>query len=172
MSLNIFIEKVYTESNETSIFDFYDEKLIDCRCKVFIGQTNRDQFEYVGAILLKNRNKEFNSNITSYKQPDFKIDENEEENMMLTSPYYEDLKGIVYYFKSNSKGLKSGDRLEILFYKFRQLLSTRLKPFAKYSMLLDKLVEKQTKFDTHSKLIIDDFLTDPKTNKTIRVNKF
>lgn len=44
------------------------------------------------------------------------------------------------------------------------------KPFGKYKMLLDLLISNQDEFNPQTKLNIDDYLIEPKTNTTLKVN--
>lgn len=73
-------------------------------------------------------------------------------------------KKLIYYFKDESL-LNLGDYLEIFCYKSHK---RTLRPFGKYKMLLDLLILNQDEFNTQSKLSIDDYLVDPKTNATLK----
>ncbi|CAF0895015.1 unnamed protein product, partial [Brachionus calyciflorus] len=71
-------------------------------------------------------------------------------------------------YKLNNKRIKLGDFLEILCFRPNKF---SLKPFAKYTMLLDSLIKRKDELNPQSKINIDDYLIDPKTNIALKPKK-
>ena len=79
---------------------------------------------------------------------------------------------LVHKLNEEDSELKEGDKLEIVCFKLRTKSLRKLRPFGKYTMLMDQLKVKSDKnSDGEAQLTIEDYLMDPCNSKILKVYK-
>ena len=164
MSLRINIKQVLQQDR-----DFAPIHVIDCSCRLSLG-TNKGIYN-IGRVKFCKSDALFNLHSKSYSEEEAELGET------LISKA-EDSNILVYKLESQGiERLNYGDFLEITCFKFKSksMSLKKIRPFGKYSMLLDLLLTKMKKLEEKKgasdevTLNIEDNLMDPKTNTTLKV---
>jgi len=149
-------------------------KQLECTCKVVYGSVKSQQ--KVGSIRLTKHT--IYSSVPGAERSSQKSLYNLSSNNDLEETGFfsesliaktNDENVLVHKLNENECELKEGDFLEITCFKLGTSRMRKMRPFAKYLMLMDQLRVKSDKnSDGEALLTIEDFLIDPKNNRILR----